>query len=216
MNTICEKLYDIDARGKIVPQLASALPELSDGGRTVTIPLRTGIEFADGTPFDAAAVKTTLHRDLTKDDSARAREMGPVTGIDRPGRRTVVLHYKTPFAPITASLADRAGMIMSPTALEELGDDFGTHPTCVGPFKFVKRVPQTSITVKRDPRYYDAESVKLDTITYRIITDANIRAANLRCGEVQVVDTISAQDVEVLASTRHRPAADRIPRLPGA
>ena len=198
MNAICEKLYDIDARGNIVPQLAQALPSLSDGGRAVTIPLRTGIEFADGTRFDAAAVKTTLHRDLTKADSARASEMGPVTRIDTPDDRTVVLHYKTPFAPITASLADRAGMIMSPTALKKLGDDFGTHPTCVGPFKFVKRVPQTSITVKRDPRYYDAKDVKLDTITYRIITDSNIRAANLRSGEVQVIDTVSAQDVDSL------------------
>ena len=60
MNAICEKLYDIDAKGEIVPQLASALPSLSDGGRTVTIPLRDGIEFADGTSFDAAAVRTTL------------------------------------------------------------------------------------------------------------------------------------------------------------
>ena len=41
MNAICEKLYDIDARGRLVPQLASALPTLSDGGRSVRIPLRT-------------------------------------------------------------------------------------------------------------------------------------------------------------------------------
>ena len=198
MNAICEKLYDINAKGTIVPQLASALPTLSKGGRVVSIPLRSGITFADGTPLDAAAVKTTLNRDLTKDDSARAAEMGPVTGIDTPDDHTVVLRYKTPFAPITASLTDRAGMIMSPKALKKLGDDFGNHPTCVGPFRFVKRVPQTSIVVKRDPRYYDAKDVRLDTITYRIITDANIRAANLRSGEVQVVDTVSTQDVDSL------------------
>ena len=198
MNAICEKLYDIDSQGTLVPQLASALPRLSKGGRVVRIPLRTGIRFADGTTMDAAAVKTTLNRDLTKEDSARAPEMGPVTRIDTPDDRTVVLHYKTPFAPITASLADRAGMIMSAKALEKYGDDFGTHPTCVGPFKFVKRVPQTSIVVKRDPQYYDANDVRLDTITYRIITDANIRAANLRSGEVQVIDTVSTQDVDSL------------------
>ena len=198
MNAICEKLYDIDAEGAIVPQLASALPSLSDGGRTVSIPLRDGIEFADGTAFDAAAVKTTLQRDLTKDDSSRAPEMGPIDAIETPDERTVVLRYKTPFAPITASLADRAGMIMSPAALKKLGDDFGNAPTCVGPFKFVNRVPQTSITVEKDPHYYDADEVKLDSITYRIMTDANIRAANLRSGEVQVIDTVSTQDVDSL------------------
>jgi peptide/nickel transport system substrate-binding protein len=124
--------------------------------------------------------------------------MGPVEDIETPDARTVVLQYKTPFAPITASLADRAGMIMSPTALKKLGDDFGSSPVCVGPFKFVDRVPQTSITVKKDPRYYDAADVRLDTISYRIMTDANIRAANLRSGEVQVIDTVSPQDVDSL------------------
>ncbi|RLV50093.1 ABC transporter substrate-binding protein [Nocardioides mangrovicus] len=198
MSSICEKLYDLDAKTELVPQLASALPTLSDGGLTVTIPLRQGIEFADGTKFDAAAVKTTLQRDLTKKDSARASEMGPVQSIDTPDDHTVVLHYKTPFAPITAALADRAGMIMSPAALKKYGDDFGNHPTCVGPFRFVKRVPQTEIVVRRDPRYYDAKDVHLDTITYRIMTDANIRAANLRSGQVQVIDTVSAQDVDAL------------------
>jgi peptide/nickel transport system substrate-binding protein len=198
MAAICEKLYDIDEESRLVPQLASALPTISDQGRTVTIPLRDGVEFADGTEFDSAAVKTTLQRHLEKDDSARASEMGPIESIDTPDPRTVVLHYETPFAPITAALADRAGMIMSPTALEELGDEFGEHPTCVGPFKFVERVPATSITVEKDPNYYAADEVMLDSITYTIITDANIRAANLRSGDVDVIDTVSPQDVDLL------------------
>ncbi|MFY0408976.1 ABC transporter substrate-binding protein [Solicola sp. PLA-1-18] len=198
MNTICEKLYDTDAKGEIVPQLASALPTLADGGRTVTIPLRDGVEFADGTAFDASAVRTTLQRHLTKEDSSRASEMGPITAITTPDARTVQLTYETPFAPITAALSDRAGMIMSPTALKELGDDFGTAPVCVGPFKFRERVPQTSISVEHDPRYYAADEVHLDTITYRIMTDANIRAANLRSGDVQVIDSVSPQDVDAL------------------
>ncbi|WP_299054849.1 ABC transporter substrate-binding protein [uncultured Nocardioides sp.] len=198
MNTICEKLYDIDADNEIVPQLAADLPTVRRGGREVEIPLRDGIRFADGEDFDAAAVQQTLERHLTKDDSARSGEMGPVTDISTPDDRTVVLSYDEPFAPITASLADRAGMIMSPAALDELGDDFGQSPVCVGPFTFVERVPQTSITVEKDPLYYDADEVMLDEITYRIITDANIRAANLRAGEVQVIDTVSPQDISYL------------------
>ncbi|QBR93452.1 ABC transporter substrate-binding protein [Nocardioides euryhalodurans] len=198
MSSICEKLYDIDAEGELVPQLATALPELRDDGRTVRIPLRTGVEFADGTPFDAAAVRTSLERHLTKEDSARAAEMGPVKEVAMVDDRTVELRYDQPFGPITASLADRAGMIMSPTALEELGDDFGNAPVCVGPFRFVERVPATEIRVERDPRYYAADEVRLDSITYRIMTDANIRAANLRSGDVQVVDSVSPTSIESL------------------
>jgi peptide/nickel transport system substrate-binding protein len=199
MNAMCEKLYDIDAEGALVPQLATALPTVSPDGLTVTIPVRTGIRFADGTPFDAAAVVTTLQRHLTMEGSTRRGELGPVSAVEAPDASTVVVRYQRPFAPLTASLADRAGMIMSPKAIAELGADFSRSPVCVGPFRFAERVPQTSITVVRDPNYYAADQVHLDSITYRIMTDANIRAANLRSGDVQVADRISTQDVDALA-----------------
>jgi peptide/nickel transport system substrate-binding protein len=198
MQTMCQKLYDIDAEGELVPQLATALPEISEDGLTVTIPVRTDAVFADGEPFDADAVRATLERHLTLEGSTRRSELGPISGIRAVGPDRVEISYEKPFAPLTAALADRAGMMLSPKAIAEQGADFGTSPVCVGPFRFVNRVPQTSITVERDPLYYDAESVHLDTITYRIITDANIRAANLRSGDVQVADTISPQDIDAL------------------
>ncbi|MFE3190293.1 ABC transporter substrate-binding protein [Nocardia sp. NPDC059240] len=199
MSSICEKLYDNDSAGNLVPQLATALPTVSPDGLTVTIPVRTGIKFADGTAFDAAAVQTSLQRHLTAKTSQRTSEMGPIAAIDANGPGEVVLHFKTPFAPITAALADRAGMIMSPAELAKAGDNFGDSPVCVGPFKFAKRVPQTSIVVERDPNYYDAAHVHFDSITYRIMVDANIRAANLRSGDIQVADYISPQDVDELS-----------------
>ncbi|GAA2146984.1 ABC transporter substrate-binding protein [Nocardioides koreensis] len=197
--TMCEKLYDVDQDAEVVPQLATALPKTSDDGKTVTIPLRTDAVFADGTELDSAAVKTTLERDLTNPQSGRTSELGPVSSIETPDPSTVVVHFKEPFTPFTAALADRAGMIMSPTALEKYGDDFASHPTCVGPFKFSKRVPQNSIEVVRDPHYYDADKVHLDKIVWRILSDSGIRAANLRSGDVAVADTISAQDVGELS-----------------
>ncbi|GAA2025562.1 ABC transporter substrate-binding protein [Pseudokineococcus marinus] len=199
MASICEKLYDLDADGELVPQLATDLPTVSEDGLQVDIPVREDVVFGDGTPFDAEAVATTLQRHLDLPSSSRASEMGPITDIAALDATTVRLTYETPFAPITAALADRAGMIMSPTALEELGEDFGSSPTCVGPFRFVERVPQTEIVVERDPGYYAADEVHLDTITYRIMTDASIRAANLRSGDVQVADTISTQDADAMS-----------------
>jgi peptide/nickel transport system substrate-binding protein len=196
---MCQKLYDVDQDARVVPQLATALPEVSDGGRTVTMSLRTGVKFADGTAFDSAAVKTTLQRHLTLDTSGRVTDLGPITTIDTPDASTVVVHLRQPFAPLTAALADRAGMIMSPKALTKLGKDFGSNPTCVGPFKFAKRVPQNSIELVKDPNFYDADKVHLDKISYRILTDASIRAANLRSGDAQVADTLSTQDVGALS-----------------
>jgi peptide/nickel transport system substrate-binding protein len=199
MQTMCEKLYDIDANGEIVPMLAAEMPRISEDGRTVDIPLRTDdVRFADGTEFDADAVVTTLTRNLTDEDSARVSEMGPVEDVVPLDEDTVRVTFETPFAPFTAAMADRAGMIMSPTALEEKGDDFGDAPVCVGAFKFAERIPQTSITVTADPNYYARDEVHLDSIEYRIMTDANIRAANIRSGDVQVADMISPQDIDAL------------------
>lgn len=198
MQTMCQKLYDIDANGEIIPQLATELPEVSEDGLTVRIPVRDDAVFADGTPFNAEAAAQTIDRGVNLEGSSRKSELGPIEKVVAVDDTTVEVTFAKPFAPLTAALADRAGMILSPKALEEKGEAFGDSPVCVGPFKFVERVPQTSIKVERDPLYYDAENVHLDTITYRIITDSNIRAANLRSGDVQVADTISTQDVDEL------------------
>ena len=68
-----------------MPQLASALPELSGDGKTVTIKLRDGIKFNDGTKFDAAAVKTSLDRHRTLKESGRASELAPVSSVKARG-----------------------------------------------------------------------------------------------------------------------------------
>ncbi|WP_211206473.1 ABC transporter substrate-binding protein [Demetria terragena] len=202
MSSFCEKLYDIDAKGRIVPQLATALPAMSEQGRVLRISLRKGVKFADGTTFNAQAVRTSLNRHLTKKDSARAGEIGPVTSVKVVNTHTIEMRFEKPFAPTVAALADRAGMIMSPKALARLGDNFGDAPVCVGAFKFKKRVPATSVVVTKDPNYYAADQIHLDSITYRVMVDANIRAANLQSGDVQVVDTTSTASVDWL---RKRP-----------
>lgn len=184
--SMCEKLYDIDANTKLVPQLASALPQLSADGKTATIKLRTGIKFNDGTPFDAAAVKQSLDRHRTLKESARAAELAAVDKVTVVDPGTVRLTLSRPFSPLTAQLADRAGMILSPTALDKLGDNFGTAPVCVGPFKFASRTSGSQIVLDKSTDYYAANTVKLNRIVYKIIIDPNVRAANLKSGDIQV------------------------------
>ncbi|MDN3358064.1 ABC transporter substrate-binding protein [Actinomadura sp. DC4] len=188
--SICEKLYDIDASATIVPQLATALPDVSKDGRTVTIKLRTGVKFNDGTAFDAAAVKKSLDRHRTYKKSARIADLAAVKSVDVVDPATVRLTLSRPFTPLTAQLADRAGMIMSPKALDAEGDDFGANPVCVGPFTFASRTSGNQIVVDRAPDYYDASKVKLDKVIYKIIVDPNVRAANLKSGDVQAAEEL--------------------------
>jgi len=197
-HTMCEKLYDLGPDAKIVPQLATALPTISADGLSLSIPLKEGVKFADGGTLDSNAVKISINRGLTLAGSGRKSELGPITSIETPNANTVVIKLSKPFAPLTAALADRAGMVLSPAAVAKLGANFSTAPVCVGPFKFASRVAQNSIKVVKDPLYYDAAKVHLDAIEYRIITDSSIRSANLKSGDAQVADSLSAQDAPAL------------------
>jgi len=197
-NAICEKLYDVNEKLEIVPQLASAMPEVSSDGKTATVKLRSGLKFADGTMLDATAVKTSLDRHRTLDGSQRKSELANVKDVAVADPSTVTINLSQPFAPLAAVLADRAGMIMSPAALTAKGADFANAPVCVGPFKFATRVAQDRIEVVKDPNYYDAAKVKLDKVIYKIIADANTRFNNLRSGDLEVQYNVSSINVDEL------------------
>ncbi len=195
---MCEKLYDLDENLKIVPQLASALPDISGDGKSVTIKLRSGIKFNDGTKFDAAAVKTSIDRHRTLKESSRASELAPVSSVTAVDPTTVKIELSKPFAPLTAQLADRSGMVMSPKQLKKLGDKFANNPVCVGPFKFSQRTESDKIVLVRAPDYYDASKVKLDKLTFKIITESSARASNLRSGDVDVIDRLEPTDLPTI------------------
>ncbi|TCO54848.1 ABC transporter substrate-binding protein [Actinocrispum wychmicini] len=196
---ICEKLYEADEKLTLVPQLAAALPDVSPDGKTVTIKLRTGLKFADGTVMDAAAVKTSLDRHRTLTGSQRKSELGPLTDVTVVDPATVALHLSQPFSPLVSQLADRAGMIMSPAALAKT-PDFGTAPVCIGPFKFATRVAQDRTEVVKDPNYYNAANVKLDKIVYKTVADPTTSFNNLRSGDIDIQFNVSPINVEELKS----------------
>ena len=194
---MCEKLYDLNSKLKIVPQLAAALPAVSKDKLTYTIKIRSGIKFNDGTALTAAAVKQSLDRHRTLRGSVRASEISPIDSVEVQGN-SVVIHLKQPFAPLTAQLADRAGMIMSPKQLDALGDKFATNPVCVGPFQFKDRTAGDHITLTKSNDYYGKANVHLSQITFRIITDQNAKTQSLRAGDIQVEDRVQSTDVPTL------------------
>jgi peptide/nickel transport system substrate-binding protein len=195
---MCEKLYDLNAKLEIVPQLASAMPTLSADKQTMTIPIRRGVRFNDGEPLNAQAVKISLDRHRTLRGSARASEVSPITSVETVGNYSVRLRLNARFSPLTAQLTDRAGMIMSPKQLAALGERFASNPVCVGPFRFVSRSAGDRIVLAKSPFYYARNKVKLNQVVFRIITEPSARAANIRAHDIDVLDRLAATDLPAI------------------
>ena len=181
---LCDKLFDIDEKLEIVPQLATSY-EWSADSKVLTLKLRTGVTFHDGEKFDAAAVKFNIERHKTLPGSNRRGELAPVATVDVVDAATVRLNLSTPFSPLLAQLADRAGMMVSPKAAQAAGDKFGSKPVCSGPFKFVERIAQDRMVFERFPQYWNKAAIHFDKITYTPIPDATVRLANLKSGQLQ-------------------------------
>jgi peptide/nickel transport system substrate-binding protein len=198
----CDKLFDIDEKLNIVPQLALSHETATDG-KEMTIKLRPGVKFHDGEPFDAEAAKFSLDRHLTFPTSFRKPELATVDHVDVVDPLTIKLVLKTPFSPLIAQLTDRAGMMMSPKAAKAAGDKFGLHPVCAGPYKFVERVQQDRIVFEKFADYWNKDNVHIDRIVYLPIVDATVRLANLKSGGLDLIERLLATDIkDVRADTK--------------
>ena len=195
MTALCDKLFDFDAKLNIVPGLATGY-QWTDS-RTLLIKLRPGVQFQDGEKFDADAVKYTLERHLNTSGSFRRSEISAMDHAEVVDPLTVRVVMKQAFSPFVAILTDRAGMMVAPKAAEAGGKNFGLHPVCAGPFRFVERIAQDHITLERFPGYWDAARIHYDRVTYRIIPDSSIRLANLQAGTLDVTE-IAPLDAEAV------------------
>ena len=196
-SSICDKLFDIDEKLAVVPQLALS-HETSADGKTVTIKLRPGVKFHDGEIFDAAAAKYSLERHLNMKGSFRKPEISAIDSIDVVDPATIKLNLKAPFSPLLAQLTDRAGMMVSPKAAEAAGDKFGLKPVCAGPYRFVERVQQDRIVVEKFADYWNKDNVFVDKITYLPIVDGTVRLANLRSGGLDLIERVLATDIKTV------------------
>ncbi|MBC5781873.1 ABC transporter substrate-binding protein [Ramlibacter sp. USB13] len=199
--SLCDKLFDIDEKLGIVPQLATGYEWAADG-KAVTLKLRQGVTFHDGEKFDAAAVKYNIERHKTMPGSNRRGELAPVAGVDVVDPSTVRLNLSAPFSPLLAQLTDRAGMMVSPKAAQAAGDKFATHPVCSGPYRFVERVPQDRIVLERYANYWNKGAVHFDKVVYTPIPDATVRLANLRSGQLDFIERVAPSDMEKIVAEK--------------
>ena len=190
---LCDKLVDTTPDLKIVPQLATSW-ELSEDGLTLTFKLRPNVAFQDGEAFDAAAAKASIDRSIALPDSVRKSELASVASVEAVDTLTLALKLKRPDATLLAQLTDRAGMMLAPKAAA--GPNFAAHPVCSGPFSFARRVAQDRIVLDRFPGYWNAAAYHLDHVVFLPIPDAAVRLANLRSGDLDMIEHLAPTDVK--------------------
>lgn len=195
LHSIFSKLVDIDEDMNIVPQLAKDWA-ISKDNKTYTFYLQEGVVFHDGTPFDAEAVKFNFERML--DPNMGSPRFGEVEQIDKVrviNDLTVEVKLKTPFSPFLGDLTDRAGMMLSPTAVKESGEDFSRQPIGTGPYKFVERELQSHINVTRFDDYWGEPAI-IKNVVYKPYTDENIRLTNLISGDIDMITVVGFKDIK--------------------
>ena len=197
--SFCDKLFDIDEKLNIVPQLALS-HETSADGKEVTIKLRPGVKFHDGEALDAEAAKYSIERHLTMQGSFRKPELASVDRVEVVDPLTIKLVLKAPFSPLIAQLTDRAGMMVSPKAAREAGDKFGLRPVCAGPYKFVERVQQDRIVFEKFADYWNKDNIHIDRVVFLPIVDATVRLANLKSGGLDLIERVLATDIKDVRS----------------
>jgi peptide/nickel transport system substrate-binding protein len=132
--------------------------------------------------------------------SLRRGEVASIDTVQVVDPSTVRLNLKAPNATLPATLTDRAGMMISPAAIEKYGKDLARNPVGTGPFKFVEWVKDDHLTLRRNEAYWRPGFPLLDEVRYRPILDESVKLAALKGGEIDFIDYAPAKDVVALKS----------------
>lgn len=193
-----------DGTLEVEPALAESW-EISDDGTVYTFTLRQGVTFHDGSPFNAEAVKFNFDRMLNEDHPQH--DTGPfplafffsaVEEVTVEDEYTVTFTLNEPYAPFLSNLAYPTGLIVSPAAVEEHGQDFGRQPSGTGPFKFVEWESNARVVVERNPDYWEG-APQLEAVVFRPITDANTRVAEMLAGGIDLMVEVPPDNIAQFA-----------------
>jgi peptide/nickel transport system substrate-binding protein len=194
-------LTEFDKDLKVVPGLAKSW-DVSEDGTTVTLKLRDGVTFADGSTFGSEDVKFSL--DTIKQEATAAvaaSSLASVTAVDAPDESTVVLTLSAPDAALLANLAVVNLAMLSSDDTEEA---LNKTPNGTGPFVLEDRVASQSLTLAKNDAYW-GDAPHLDTVEFRVIPDESSIVSAMQSGNVQlavfddplVAQTAAGNNVEV-------------------
>lgn len=182
--------------------------DVSPDGLTYTFHLRKGVQYHDGTPFNAPNFVKTIKRLLDKQDPDSIYNTGPVesyvdftygegTTYRAVDDDTVQFKLKQPSAPFLTSLAMVWNGVVSPTAVTKYGKDFRNHPVGTGPFIFREWRPGDQVVLDANPSYWGGKP-KVDRIVFKIYPDPQASLLALKQGNVHILADVSSQTIPAI------------------
>jgi peptide/nickel transport system substrate-binding protein len=179
-----------NADGELEPYLAESI-EPNDDFTEWTLTLRPDVQFHDGTPLNAEAMKTMFDDFLTAEGTNTASSLErDVEGVEVVDELTLKYNLAQPNAAWPDVLTGQVGWPFSPTAAAQLGEDFGSQPVGTGPFSFVSWQRDGQFVVERNPDYWQEGLPYLDEVTFRPIPDEDTRATSLSSGDIDAVQSV--------------------------
>ncbi len=196
---VYETLVIRDENMNPVPDLAESITA-SDDGLTYTFKLRSGVTFHNGKPMTSADVAASYQR--YKDIGFNRSVLDIVAGWETPDDETFVITLSSPQPTFIENLSSyTVPIVIMPE--EEAGkpanqvDMIGT-----GPFRFVEFVPDSHVLLERFEGYTPNNALDgvsgfagrkqacVDTVRFRMLTEAGARMAALETGEAHIVEDV--------------------------
>ena len=191
-----ESLVSRDAKGAIIPWLASEWSE-SDDGLAWEFTLTEDVFFSDGSPFDAAAVQANIAhvQDPDTGSSTGYLALEKVTGTEAVSANVVRLTLSEPDSALLESLSQPWVAMQSPEGLARGQEENCAAPVGTGPFVVKSWVKQDAITFVRNDTYDTPPDdaghegpAYIEKIVWRFIPESASRYAAIQAGEVDVID----------------------------
>ena len=206
MNSIFGNLFELGPKGKIIPDLATGY-SFQDGGKTVTISLRTGVKFSNGDPFNSAVVAANIPRDLASSCTCSPKSVWPglaTPAVTTAGDFAIQLHFTAPYAAVIHTFIDSdANWIADLTAEQSMGENaFQTTPVGAGPFVVVSDTLSQQLVLKRNPNYWQKGHPLLNNLTFKSVANDEAAYEAMLAGQAQVYEDMSTPQVEAQAAKK--------------
>ncbi|MDM7458246.1 MAG: ABC transporter substrate-binding protein [Paracoccus sp. (in: a-proteobacteria)] len=192
--SLCNRLFNTNTDMEIIPELATEW-DWSDDGLTLVLQLREGVVHHDGTPFNADSARRVLERNMTLPQSSRRSELSSIERVEATGEHELTITLGAPDVTLLAQLAHHAGRMYSPDAAEPAAERFGQAPVCTGPYQFAERVEGDRIVLTKFEDHWEADEYHYDRVIYQPIPDTTVRLANVRSGDLDIIERTAPSDV---------------------